>query len=108
MYGYQILKNFAAAIFISFPHVFFFSVLNLDFESEDVAQTVCRVVSVDKEPSRSNAVRSFRVEGPHLLMLVPFSHLSIPISFIFYSYLNYSLNLTYTTATLASSIHLVV
>ncbi|KAL6726118.1 hypothetical protein ANCDUO_24297 [Ancylostoma duodenale] len=44
------------------------AILNLDFESEEVAQTVCRVVSVDKEPSRSNAIRSFNVEGPRLLI----------------------------------------
>ncbi|KAK6744700.1 hypothetical protein RB195_011426 [Necator americanus] len=42
------------------------AVLKLDFESEEVARTVCRVVSVDKEPSRSNAVRKFDVDGSYL------------------------------------------
>ncbi|KHJ77963.1 transcription factor Pcc1, partial [Oesophagostomum dentatum] len=45
-----------------------FSSLDLDFDTEQNAQTICRVVSVDKEPSRSNAIRSFRVQGSHLLI----------------------------------------
>ncbi|VDK48046.1 unnamed protein product [Cylicostephanus goldi] len=44
------------------------AVLDLDFDSEQAAQTICRVVSVDKEPSRSNAVRSYSVNGSHLRM----------------------------------------
>ncbi|VDM81306.1 unnamed protein product [Strongylus vulgaris] len=46
------------------------AVLDLDFDSEDAAQTIFRVVSVDKEPSRSNATRSFTVQGSHLRMYV--------------------------------------
>ncbi|PIO59308.1 hypothetical protein TELCIR_19231 [Teladorsagia circumcincta] len=42
------------------------AVVKLDLDTEDIAQTVLRVLSVDKEPSRSNAVRAFSVEGRHL------------------------------------------
>ncbi|KAK6058811.1 hypothetical protein COOONC_03611 [Cooperia oncophora] len=39
------------------------AVVELDLDTEDIAQKVLRVLSVDKEPSRSNAVRKFSVEG---------------------------------------------
>ncbi|KAJ1360959.1 hypothetical protein KIN20_020095 [Parelaphostrongylus tenuis] len=40
--------------------------IKLDLESEDTAEKVCRVLRVDKEPSRSTAVREFYVDGCHL------------------------------------------
>ncbi|KAE9419783.1 hypothetical protein Angca_001890, partial [Angiostrongylus cantonensis] len=42
------------------------AVVKLDLESEDTAEKVCRVLRVDREPSRSSAVRKFHVDGCHL------------------------------------------
>ncbi|KAK6028043.1 hypothetical protein OSTOST_05921, partial [Ostertagia ostertagi] len=53
------------------------AVVKLDLDTEDIAQRVLRVLSVDKEPSRSNAVRVFAVEGRILQMLVVYYRASI-------------------------------
>ncbi|KAK5973452.1 GRIP domain-containing protein [Trichostrongylus colubriformis] len=40
--------------------------VKLDLDTDDIAQKVLRILSVDKEPNRSNAVRALSVEGRFL------------------------------------------
>ncbi|WKY02166.1 hypothetical protein Q1695_015857 [Nippostrongylus brasiliensis] len=46
------------------------AVVKMDLDSNAVAQAVLEVLRVDKEPSRSNAVRQFSVDGSQLVITV--------------------------------------